>query len=141
MAAAKGMVEGLTFHHIGYAVESIDETAAFYLANGYEKSPTVLDDVQQTNICFLSKQGEPTIELVEPATEKCSVNKILKKNGVHPYHCCYEADNVERAFDALCEAGFTPLFRPVEAIAFQNRLICYFFKREVGFIEIVEKPC
>jgi len=133
------MIDGLTFHHIGYAVENIDETADFYLQNGYERTETILDEVQQTNICFLTKTGQPTIELVEPATEKCSVHKILKKNGIHPYHCCYEVDDVERAFDQLCDAGFTPLFRPVEAVAFADRLICYFYKREVGFIEIVEK--
>jgi len=34
---------------------------------------------------------------------------------------------------------FIPLFRPVEAIALDNRLICYLYRKDVGFIEIVNK--
>jgi methylmalonyl-CoA/ethylmalonyl-CoA epimerase len=35
--------------------------------------------------------------------------------------------------------GFTPLFSPVPAPAFGNRLICYFWKKDIGLIEIVEQ--
>lgn len=80
------------------------------------------------------------IELVEPTDERSSVNKLLKKNGVSPYHVCYEVDNIEECFVLLTEQyGFIPLFRPVEAAAFGNRLICYLYKKEIGFVELVNK--
>jgi len=72
-------MKDLVFHHIGYATNSIKETSSFYLERGYKASEIIYDEVQQTNICFLTKVGNPTIELIEPATEKSSIHKILKK--------------------------------------------------------------
>ena len=56
----------------------------------------------------------------------------------------YEAEgivnaDVHEAYNQLKEFGFTPLFSPVEAPAFGNRLICYFWKNDIGLIEVVEK--
>lgn len=130
----------MKFHHIGYVTDNIEATAEIFKQNmGYELSPIVEDDIQRTYIAFLTKAGEPTIELVAPIDEKSSVNKKLKKNGVSPYHVCYEVVDINQTFDDLTEKqGFIPLFRPVEAKAFDNRLICYFYKQEVGYIEILE---
>jgi methylmalonyl-CoA/ethylmalonyl-CoA epimerase len=51
---------------------------------------------------------------------------------------CYEVNNVENVFEKLTEEmGYIPLFRPVPAVAFENKLICYLYKKEIGFIEIV----
>lgn len=134
------MLTNLTFHHIGYVTDDIAQTAAFYLKTGYEATDIITDEIQQVKICFLSKADFPLIELIEPNNEKAALNKILKKNGVAPYHVCYETDDINLAFDKFTEEyGFIPLFRPVEAIALNNRLICYLYKKEVGFIELVNK--
>jgi methylmalonyl-CoA/ethylmalonyl-CoA epimerase len=134
------MLPNFRFHHIGYATGSIADTASAYLAAGYHVGEVVRDAVQRVNVCFLSKEMHPCIELVEPTDEKSSVNKILKNNGgTTPYHICYEVDDIDIAFDELTAMGYTPLFRPVEAVALDNKQICYFHKREVGFIEIVNK--
>jgi methylmalonyl-CoA/ethylmalonyl-CoA epimerase len=100
---------------------------------GYHASEVVIDTIQQVKVCFLSKDGEPYIELIEPLDENSHVDKILQKNkGVTtPYHLCYEADNIDVVFDILVEMGYTPLFRPIEAIALGNRQICYFYKKEI----------
>jgi methylmalonyl-CoA/ethylmalonyl-CoA epimerase len=134
------MLSSFVFHHIGYVTDSIEKTSALYQAAGYHVSETTIDPVQQTKICFLSKEGNPDIELIEPLDENSSVNKVLKRNGgAAPYHICYETDDVNRDFDALLAIGYTPLFRPVEATALNDKLICYFYKKETGFIEIVNK--
>lgn len=134
------MLSNFRFHHIGYVTNSIANTAAAYKAAGYQTSPIIKDAIQRVLICFLSKEGFPTIELIEPADEQSSVNKILKKNGVSPYHTCYEVDDINAAFEELVEGqGYTPLFRPVEAIALENRLISYLYKKEIGLIELVNK--
>jgi methylmalonyl-CoA/ethylmalonyl-CoA epimerase len=131
------MLPSFKFHHIGYVTNDIESTAALYGIGGYTISEIITDGLQKVNICFLTKNGAPSIELVEPLDELSSVNKILKKSGVAPYHVCYEVDDIFEAYDALCELGYIPLFRPVEAIAFNNKLICYFFKKEVGYLELL----
>ncbi|MEL5892862.1 VOC family protein [Bacteroides sp. GD17] len=134
------MIDNLKFHHIGYVTDSIADTSVLYLQAGYQVSPIIEDDIQRVKICFLTKQDFPKIELVEPVDERSSVNKILKKNGVSPYHVCYEVDDIKNVFNELTEnQGYIPLFRPVEAVAMENKLICYLYKKETGFIELVNK--
>jgi methylmalonyl-CoA/ethylmalonyl-CoA epimerase len=134
------MLSNFRFHHIGYVTDSIENTAKIYLKAGYQATSKIEDEIQGVYICFLTKDGFPQIELIEPVSEVSSVNKILKKNGVTPYHVCYEVDDINNAFDILVdEQGYIPLFRPVEAIGLNNKLICYLYKKEVGFIELVNK--
>jgi len=134
------MLSDWGFHHIGYVTDSIQRTRKIYTAAGYDTSPILQDQIQRVSICFLTKEGFPKIELIEPISEESSVNKILKKNGVSPYHVCYEVDDIYAAFNELVDIqGYTPLFLPVEAIALGNRLICYLYRKETGFIELVNK--
>ncbi|TSJ43683.1 VOC family protein [Mucilaginibacter corticis] len=134
------MLSSFRFHHIGYVTDSIANTSAPYVRAGYQATPVIDDEIQRVKICFLTKDGMPRVELIEPIDEQSSVNKILKKNGVAPYHVCYEVDDINATVDELVDVqGYIPLFRPVEAIALDNKLICYLYKKEVGFIELVNK--
>ncbi|WP_321331056.1 VOC family protein [uncultured Bacteroides sp.] len=133
------MLKDFKFHHVGYVTDSIDNTSAMFLKLGYECGEKVLDPIQNVYICFLHKNDAPGIELVEPFNESSSLNKLLKKSGVSPYHICYEVPNIEKAYDELLEEEFIPLFRPVEATAMDNRQICYMYKKEIGYIELVNE--
>lgn len=124
--------------HIGYVTKSIEKTAETFKVFGYHAEPIVDDDTQKTRICFLRKAGEVNIELVEPYSENTTMQKMLKK-GATPYHTCYTVEDIHQACAQLKDMGFTPLFLPVEAPAFDNRLICYFWKNDIGLIEVVEK--
>ena len=124
--------------HIGYVTKSIEKTAETFKVFGYHAEPIVDDDTQKTRICFLRKAGEVNIELVEPYSENTTMQKMLKK-GATPYHTCYTVEDIHQACEQLKDMGFTPLFLPVEAPAFDNRLICYFWKNDIGLIEVVEK--
>lgn len=124
--------------HIGYVTKSIEKTAETFKVFGYQAEPIVNDDTQKTRICFLRKVGEVNIELVEPYPENVTMQKMLKK-GATPYHTCYTVDDIHLACAQLKDTGFTPLFSPVAAPAFNNRLICYFWKNDIGLIEVVEK--
>lgn len=123
--------------HIGYVTKDIKKTAMSFFTLGYLAEGIVNDDTQKTRICFLRKEGEVSIELVEPYPENVTMLKMLKK-GVTPYHICYAVSDIHIVFNQLKEQGFTPLFLPVEAAAFDNRLICYFWKNDIGLVEIVE---
>lgn len=124
--------------HIGYVTKNIEKTAETFKILGYSSETIVNDDTQKTKICFLRKEGEVSIELVEPYPENVTMLNMLKK-GTIPYHICYTVSDVQTTFDELKELGFTPLFSPVPAPAFNDRLICYFWKKDIGLIEIVEQ--
>lgn len=122
--------------HIGYITKCIEKTAETFKVFGYVADDIVNDDTQKTRICFLRKEGEVNIELVEPYPENATMLKMLKK-GTTPYHICYTVPDIHTAYEQMKEMGFTPLFTPVEAPAFGNRLICYFWKNDIGFIEVL----
>lgn len=125
--------------HIGYLTDSIPKTSKVFKLLGYAAGNTVNDDTQLTKICILRKEGEPAIELVEPYEENKTMQKMLAKRDVTPYHMCYEVENIDAEFEELITKNWTALFKPVEAPAFDNRKICYFWNSEIGFIELVNK--
>ena len=127
-----------TMDHIGYLTDSIEATAEAFALLGYSRWMIVDDDTQKTRICFLTKDNEPTIELVEPYEDNKTMQKMLKK-GVSPYHTCYQVEDMDREYEKLIQNDWTALFKPVAAPAFDNRKICYFWNSEIGFIEIVNR--
>lgn len=131
----------LKFHHIGYATLNINETSDEFTNLGYTLMGEVqVDKIQKVKICFLEKENAPLIELVEPLQNNSLLNKFLDKNGVFPYHICYEVDDIDVAFDYFTVVeDYIPLFRPIEAVALNDKKICYFFKKGIGYIELKNK--
>ena len=127
-----------TIEHIGYITKSIEKTAETFTLLGYVAEDIVNEDTQKTKICFMRKEGEVSIELVETYLENTTMLKMLHK-GATPYHTCYKVADFQNTYVRLGELDFTPLFPPVAAPAFNNRLICYFWKKDIGLIEIVEQ--
>jgi methylmalonyl-CoA/ethylmalonyl-CoA epimerase len=122
------------------AVKTIDETASVFVAGGYQKSRTVFDPAQSVNICWLTKEGMPTMELLEPIDEQSPVNNILKKNGVTLYHTCYMVDDLDQAVTELRKMKYGIVKSPVEAPAIGNCRVAFLFNRNIGLIELVESP-
>lgn len=132
----------MKLHHIGYVVEAIELAinALQTLDNKLVTTPPVRDEIQRCRICFVQRENEPMIELVEPYENNKSLRKMLSQRGNAPYHMCYEVEDVEALFDELSEKeGWMPLFRPVEAAAFGNRLITYFYNAQIGYVEFVNE--
>lgn len=129
----------MTLHHIGYVVDKIEDVMPNFEILGYKMSSLpVNDDIQRCRICFIKRANEPLIELVEPYENNKSLRKMQVQRGNALYHMCYEVEDVEALFDELSEKeGWMPLFRPVEAAAFNNRLISYFYNTQVGYVEFV----
>ena len=134
------MIPELLFHHIGVATKDIDATASVYELGGYNRSATIFDPIQNVNICWLTKDDSPTIELLAPVDEKSPVNKTIEKNGVTPYHCCYVVDNINNAVDELRKQKYVMVSKPAEAVAFKGSRVCFLFNKNVGLIELVEAP-
>lgn len=130
----------MKFHHIGMAVKSIDATAAMYEDGGYRMSDIIFDPIQNVDICWLTKEGAPIIELLAPVDETSPVNKTLEKVGVSPYHCCYVVDKLEDAVAELRKQRYIMVSKPAEAVAFCGSRVCFLFNKNVGLIELVESP-
>ena len=133
------MCLNLPFHHIGIACYNIEETSQFFIQTGYSLSPAIYDSIQNVNIAFLSKKGNPLIELISPHDETSPVNKNLQKNGVSPYHICYETENLEETIAELKKLKFLLVSRPAAAVAMEKRRVCFLFSKNAGLIELVEK--
>lgn len=134
------MLESFKFHHIGVAVKDISATAAVYIAGGYKQSETMFDPEQNVNICWLTKEGMPVVELLEPVDETSPVNKTLEKNGVTPYHTCYVVEDIDEAVAALRKMKYVVVSKPVEACAIHKCKVAFMYNKNVGLIELVEAP-
>ena len=134
------MLDSFKFHHIGLAVKDIDATATIYERGGYKRSASIFDPIQNVSICWLTKEGMPTVELLAPVDETSPVNKTLEKNGVTPYHTCYVVENVEDAVAQLRKQKYVMVSKPAEAVAFCGSRVCFLFNKNVGLIELVEAP-
>ena len=130
----------MKFHHIGMAVKNINATAAIYENGGYRMSEIVFDPIQNVNICWLTKEEAPIIELLAPVDEKSPVNNILTKVGVSPYHCCYVVENIDEALAQLRKMKYVMVSRPAAAVAFCDSMVCFLFNKNIGLIELVEEP-
>lgn len=133
------MDNNLKFHHLGYAVKSIEDTLLFFKNLEYSFSEIYVDVNQKVRICLLKNEHSPMIELVQGISEETSpIKKILDKNGVIPYHICYSTPNIDSAINTLRDQSFIIILNPIEAIAFSNKRICYMFNPAVGLVELIE---
>lgn len=133
------MLSSFKFHHIGVATARLEKTAKFYTEAGYRMTEPVVDPIQNIRISFLTKDGMPTIELLEPVDEKSPVVSILSKmGGTTPYHCCYIVDDMDVATRELKAKRFIQLSKPAPAVAIQNHHVCFLYHKDVGLIELVE---
>lgn len=133
------MLPDFKFHHIGIITKSIDSTSSYYINAGYEiKLQKVFDPIQDVWICFLKKFGEPLVELIEPSLNSTKFAEQLKKNGVSPYHVCYEVNDINGSIKKLKAQKYIQISQPLKAVAIENRLICFLFNKDIGLIELVQ---
>ncbi len=125
--------------HTGYLVERIDEASAIFKSLGYKAEGDVVEDLRQrAKLLIMRDGGGRRIELVEPFADNRSLRKMLLSGGPGPYHICYRTDDPAATAGDLEEEGWVTLFPPTPAPALGGKTICYLWRREVGFIELVE---
>lgn len=129
----------MKFHHIGIACFNIDDTAEFYVEQGYDKGDVIYDSIQNVYICFLTNDKGPCIELLAPYDEHSPINDILKKKGVSSYHFCYEVEDINKSISELKNKKFMQISKISPAIAIDNRRVCFLFSKNNGLIELVEE--
>jgi len=131
----------MRFHHIGYAVASIQAYLDEFLVPLFapvEVSEPVADALQKVRVCFVQMQGGTVIELVEPLTGDSPVRSMIgsKRGGL--YHQCYEVDDLEGTIARFRDKRCLPLGRPVPASAFGGRRVVFLMTPQHDLIEFVE---
>ncbi len=92
-------------NHIGIAVNSIDDSLAFYrdqLGMAFEGTEVVAE--QKVKVAFF-QIGESRIELLEPTADDSPVAKFLAKNGEGIHHMAYDVDDINTTLASLKEQG------------------------------------
>jgi len=130
------------FHHIGFAVRSIEKVAA-----GFAKSLSadwdgeiIHDPLQEARVTFLysGDQRNPAVELVEPAGDTSPLHKFLSRGGgIH--HICYEVDSLDTQLRESRTAGCLVVKNPLPAAAFRGRRIAWVYTPEKLLVEYLER--
>ena len=129
----------LKVHHVGYAVPLIEVARTEFEALGWEVVGQVTDDqLRKVRIQFM-RMGDEVIELVAPLTEDSPIRQNLQRGSGMPYHICYEVDSLEEAEAELKALRFIVFKKPQAAPAIGGRLVEWFYSKNNGIIELVEK--
>lgn len=130
--------------HVGFLVKNIKEAASAFRMLGFEQVSDIYEDFgvdgrRNVYLMFLENQNL-RVEIVSPINEASDVYNILKRQGEGPYHICYRTDDIERTIRELKEGSWVLVKAPAPALAFQNALVAFLFKKGMGMIELRETP-
>jgi len=132
-------MDHLKIHHYGLATSDLQRSMDVFLALGYKAGEIFIDPVQKVKLVFVSRPGEPAIEIICDVDETGPTKNIIAKSGNGFYHVCYEVNNIEESMGKFRLLGFLPRHKPVAATAFQGRKIAWMYNRSVGLVELLEK--
>ncbi|OJI04679.1 VOC family protein [Polynucleobacter sp. MWH-Adler-W8] len=127
-----------SFHHIGYATQSIDKEHNFFSSMGYvSEGEDFSDEIQGIRGRFLVGVG-PRIELLENLPGSQTLTPWLNA-GIKLYHFAYFVTDINKALGWAhnCRGRVTVL--PVPAVAFGGRLISFIMLRNGMLIELIEQ--
>ncbi len=87
------MLKGI--HHLGYAVEDLEEAARFYRENfGAKVADAEVVEAQGVATAMV-RVGDSRIELLQPTRPDSPVGKFLEKRGQGFHHTAFEVDDIE----------------------------------------------
>ncbi len=130
-----------TFHHVGFVVASIQDSAQSFAASldATWDGEIIHDPNQVVRVTFLHAKSaaDPLVELVEPAGEKSPVISFLHRGG-GLHHLCYQVDNLEEQLRHSRAAGGIITRAPLPAVAFGGRRIAWVYTKNRLLIEYLE---
>lgn len=131
------MVTGLRFHHIGYAVKSLQKAKKCFEQLGYSIGEDLIVDTQDARVSYARKDGSPLIELLEPMSVNSPVQKILDVRG-GVYHICYAVEDIYEAIKQMQKERFILLAEPVVGHGLDDALTSFMYNRDIGLIQLAE---
>lgn len=137
-------IADLKIHHIGVAVAKIDDVAKIYEDNGYTRCGNAyVDDLQKAVVCFLQKEDELTVELIEPASPDSPVATVVTQNADEPevYYICYEVEDLEKTLADLETQQWKVVAPPATTTcACGNARVAMMHSDEAGLIKLLCHP-
>ncbi len=97
-----------SLHHIGVAVERVDEAAERYRAMGFRVSPPEVVETEGVRLVFVTS-GDTRLELLEPTTPDGAIAKFLAKRGEGMHHLAFRTPEIRAAMADLRGKGFEVL--------------------------------
>lgn len=133
---------GVSLHHIGCVVDSIEQRIESYrLSLGAVSISQIFEDpIQRSRVAFLDlpTPGLVQFELVQPAGPDSPVTRFLEKGG-GLHHLCYEVDDLGEQIQWMKSQRATLLRSPKPAVAFGGRHIAWMRTRDALLIEYLER--
>lgn len=139
-SAGTGAGAGLSFHHVGVAVEDMEAALEYYTSLfGFKQlSPPETVPEQSVRVCFVEAGPGVLIELIEGIGEHSPVAGVLRRAGAGPYHLCYKVDDLDRSIERLKEGGCLCVRRFVHA-GFGLRRFAFLFTPDRQLFELCEE--
>lgn len=128
-------------HHIGVAVESIDEALPRW-TDGFGLKLQSCDTVpaEKVRVAVLMA-GSTRVELLEPTSEDSPIAVFLKKRGPGIHHLAFQVGDCQRKIDALAAAG-APVLNKVPNAGAHDCKVAFVHPKHLGGVlaELVEDP-
>lgn len=131
----------MKLHHIGIVVKSIEASLPHFtnVLELSQASDIVYDPAQDSRLVMLrGANGNPDVELIEPASPRSPVAKIAARGGGIA-HMCYAVANVDTALAELRQKGALVIQQPTPAVLFDQRRVAFLFCKGNVVIELVEQ--
>ncbi len=126
----------MKFHHIGFLTKNINKSLKDFLPLKYKKITKIIDDKKfRVKILFI-KNGNNTIELVNPYKVNFGLNKLINKEN-YSYHFAYITKSFEKDIKKL-RKKFKLIINPTPAIAFKGKKVCFLKMKNNFIIELIE---
>ena len=128
----------LTFDHLGIIVRSIDKAIPLYVALGYTVDGEVFcDERQQMRGLFLTKPGEPRVELIEDLSDSKALTKMINASCGRIYHLAYRVSDLEKNLDEILKKLDVRLLSPLKPGSYYKN-VCFVFSQDMQILELVE---
>ena len=131
------MLENLTFHHLGYATNKIEDEIEYFFKLGYElESDFFEDELQGIRGCFLVGNG-PRLELLENLSNSKTLDPWLESK-IKMYHIAYTTKNLNFSINLAKENKGKLIAPPTTSIAFKGNQIAFVSFRNAPLLELIE---
>lgn len=104
-------IAGVTIDHLGVAVKSLEQAAAFYESIGLAVGHRETVATEKVHVAMLPA-GDSRIELLEPSDADSPIGKFLEKRGPGLHHVALRVPDLSAAVERLRASGARLLNEP-----------------------------
>jgi methylmalonyl-CoA/ethylmalonyl-CoA epimerase len=95
----------MRLHHVGIAVEDLEEAKARYLLLGFRVEAEGEVAAQGVRVAMLKGEGEALLELLAPLGPETPVGRFLAKRGPGLHHLAFATERIEEDLARLRAEG------------------------------------